>query len=102
MPNHVINMIDVQGDPRRINEMRQAVQNDDSMTLADKITNVSERLSRMEGVSASEMTELSRLKDNLLDSMRNRYGWLYVGRRYGVDCDKRGWHPLHLGRHRRR
>ncbi len=44
---------------------------DDSMTLADKITNVFERLSRMEGVSASEMTELSRLKDNLLDSMRN-------------------------------
>ena len=70
-------MIDVQGDPRRINEMRQAVQNDDSMTLADKITNVFERLSRMEGVSASEMTELSRLKDNLLDSMRNVTDGIY-------------------------
>jgi len=50
---------------------------DDSMTLADKITNVFERLSRMEGVSASEMTELSRLKDNLLDSMRNVTDGIY-------------------------
>ncbi len=29
MPNRVINMIDVQGDPRRINEMREAIQNDE-------------------------------------------------------------------------
>ena len=27
MPNHVINMIAVDGDPKRINEMREAIQN---------------------------------------------------------------------------
>lgn len=29
MPNHIINMIAVDGDPKRINEMREAIQNDE-------------------------------------------------------------------------